>query len=415
MDDESGSTERVDGSEAGAATQVKTGSSPRRQAVFLAGASIVLAVGVFLGYLLAYTASQGGLSGGLGAMFLGLAMAAIIGLTMALGVVATAFRRSRRIGTGALAVAGILVAGVLAGSALTPALDLEYRVPVTLEAHGTASARLDGGVAFTAIEPGYATCWSEPGSDTMTRMEFDLGRLGPGLLRGSVSMSEAGATEAWVELRADAADDADGAYQPEWLGTGAVTKLSGQGASGLVSFQELRRHAETGSPGDVPIHTWPSTLSGSLSWACGAPLDPFASAPPSQSGVIALRLDDVEWSQPASSVNATCHYEPDGSVAYVIGNEVGLLQGLPVEVRLEGLSDRGGFLLSIRGIRRGASPGQLYFPSWDGRIHHEPDVAGNESGRASFGGLPSGVDRDVTPPIGWPLSLTGSVDWHCGT
>lgn len=411
--DEPGSTERVDGSEAGAVTPVKTESSLRRQAVPLMGASIVLAAGLFLGYLLAYTASQGGLSGGLGATLLGFAIAAAIGLITVFGLLTAAFRRSRRIGMGALAVAGILVVGVLAGLALTSVLNLGYRAPVTLEAHGTASTRLEGGVAFTAIEPGYATCWSEPGSDTMTSLELDLGLLGRGLLRGSVSMSEAGATEAWVELRADAADDAEGAYQPEWSGTGTVTELSEQGLTGRVSFQELRPHTDTGSRGDASNGPWPSTLSGSLSWACGAPLDPFATAPPSQSGDVGLRLADLDWSQPSSSANATCHFEPDGSVGYVIGSEVGLLQGLPVEVRLEGLSDHGAFLLTIRVSGKEPPPDLLYFPNWDGRIHHEQDVAGNARGSARFSELPSGVDPDVTPPEGWPLSLTGFVDWHC--
>jgi hypothetical protein len=414
MDDNSERAEASGGIRPGAAAQGNTGSSRRRRAVLLTGASIVLAVGLFLGFVLAYTASQGGMAGALGALFFSFAIAAGIGLTVVFGLIAAAFRRSRRIGTGALAVAGILVAGVLAGFALTPVLGLEYREPVTREARGTASARLDGGVAFTPVEPGYATCRSEPGSDTMSSMELDLGRLGSGLLRGSVSISEAGSAEAWVELRVDAADDAEGVFQPEWLGTSEMTQLSERGTSGRVSFQKLRRGTETASRGDAANDPWPSTLSGSLSWACEATLDPFATAPPSQSGSVGLRLDGVDWSQPPLRAKATCEFEPDGSVAYVTGSHVGLLQGLPVDVNLDGLSDREGFLFSIRLSGKDPPPGQRYIPNWDGRIRHERDVTGNASGRASFSDLRTGVDPDVTPPQGWPLSLTGSVDWSCG-
>lgn len=253
----------------GAARQGDTALSLKRRAMLLMGASIVLAVGLFLGYLLAYTASQGGVSGGLGATLLFIAYAAVIGLLAVLGLVAATFARSRRFGTGALAAAGILVIGALAGFAVTPELDLGYHEPITLRARGIANAQLDGNVAFIPREPGRATCRSEPGGDTMSNVELDLGHLGPGLLHGSVSVSEAGSSEAWVELRADSADDVDGVYQPEWIGTGEVTDLGERGTSGRVAFQDLRPGSETRPRSPAEIEDWPATLSGSLSWVCG--------------------------------------------------------------------------------------------------------------------------------------------------
>lgn len=413
MDDRSGQAEAADPIRPGAAVHGATGSTRRRQFVLLTGTAIVLAVGLYFGYVLAYTASQGGLSAGLGALLLGYAIAAVIGLIAVFGVVAAAFRVSRRIGPGALAVAGLLTVGVLAGFTLTPVLGLGYREAATLEARGTASARLQGGAALSPMEPGYATCRSEPGSDTMTRIDLDLGRLPTGLLRGSVSISEAGPAEAWVELRVDASDDAEGAFQPEWLGTGEVAGLDERGMSGRVSFQTMFRTTESGTRGDAASDAWPATLSGSLSWACEPPLDPFATAPPARSGLVELHLDGVDWSPPLSGANATCDFEPQGSVAYVVANEVGRLQGLPVEVRLEGLSNPRGFLLSIHLSGKDPPPGQLYIPNWDGHIHRERDAAGNASGRVSFSDLDTGVDPDVTPPKGWPRSLTGSVGWNC--
>lgn len=268
MDDRPEESNAVSDTGPGEESNGNTKSSRRRRVVLLTGASLALAVGFYFGYVLAYTGNQGGFAGGIGVMVLGLMLVVAIGLTLVVGLIATAFRRSRGFGKGTVVAAGILVVGVLAGFALTPVLGLEYREPVTLLARGTASARFDGDGAFAVAEPGSAKCRSEPGADSMTSMEIDLGRIENGRLRGSVSISEPGTTEAWVELRVDSVADVDGVFQPEWLGTSEVTELEAQGASGRVSFEELRRGTETGPPPDAASDPWPSTLSGSLSWAC---------------------------------------------------------------------------------------------------------------------------------------------------
>jgi hypothetical protein len=163
MDDRSEMNEAI---EPGTAAQGNTGSSRRRQAVLLLAVSIVLAVGVYLGHELAYIGSQGGIGGALGAVLFGFVIAAVIGLILVFALIAAVFGRSGRTSAGAVAVAGLLVVGILAGLALTPVLGLEYRVeplyerpdpaatpaPFWREFPATLKAHIDETTACSALQ-----------------------------------------------------------------------------------------------------------------------------------------------------------------------------------------------------------------------------------------------------------------------
>jgi hypothetical protein len=161
-----------------------------------------------------------------------------------------------------------------------------------LEARGITHIQMPAGTSpFAARVGGEARCRSGPDSRAVAGVTaLDLGELGSGTLRATVGLPSQGSGTATAEMFIDGGDLPDGSFQPFWSGPANVTESGGQGATGSLTFQDLRLEAdpgaakagETGPPADTG--GWPASLSGTLSWSCGPWADPAASlVPPSPS------------------------------------------------------------------------------------------------------------------------------------
>ena len=152
--------------------------------------------------------------------------------------------------------------------------------PVVLEADGATTDEIVAGrMTFVAKDGGRATCRSLPDSREVGDVTaLELGELGPGTLRATLGL--AGPS---LEVFVDGGDLPDGSFQPFWTGPVAVTPPPAEGGRGMAVFTQLRLEADPGSkPGSSPAGTgdWPDTLSGTISWLCGAWDVPDASGAP---------------------------------------------------------------------------------------------------------------------------------------
>jgi len=235
-------------------------------------------VGVLAGRAIAYEGSVGGLAGVLGAGILSFFLiVAVVGLAL-VGLIATKIRHghvSRPIGT-LLAAAGLLATGALGGHATAAAFGGLYHEPVVLEATGATRFDMQAvAVPFVARDGGRAVCRSVPDGRTVADVTaLELGELGSGTLRATLSLpaqaSDGAAAEFWI----DGGDLSDGSIQPFWRGSVQVTEIGADGASGKLIFASLERENGAEKPiSESPAPTsaapgWPSTISGLLSWSC---------------------------------------------------------------------------------------------------------------------------------------------------
>ena len=141
-------------------------------------AVVVLGVGGFLGFQVAYQSSLGGLGGALGAAFLGMATGALALVALLVGV-GNALRpagRGRVASNYAFAAAGLLLAGAAVGYVVVRVFDLGYHAPVVLQARGEASVTLDGVAGFEPRDAGRADCQSvADGTDVERVVALSLG------------------------------------------------------------------------------------------------------------------------------------------------------------------------------------------------------------------------------------------------
>lgn len=259
-------------------------------ALVVAGACMV---GVLAGRAIAYQGSLGGFSA-IGAAVLALfVIVAVVGLAL-IGLIATKFRRghvSGAIGT-LLAAASLLAVGALGGNATAAAFGGLYREPVLLAAPGQTRVELQAGaIPFVARDGGQADCRSVPDSQAVADITaLDLGELGSGTLRATISLPAQAADGATVELFIDGGDLPEGSMQPSWSGPVQVTELGAGGASGKLTFTSLGLANPASKPdpaSSVPTSAapgWPTTISGSLSWTCqpwATPLPGSVAPPPS--------------------------------------------------------------------------------------------------------------------------------------
>lgn len=157
--------------------------------------------------------------------------------------------------------------------------------PVVLDASGTITADVTAaGMTFQANADGPANCRSQPDSLAVSDVTgLELGELGPGTLRAQIWLPIAPGPAA-LEVFIDAGDLGEGSFQPFWSGSGGVTGGTAGRTSGTASLGELKLEADAGSkPGSAPlpgVTDWPASISGTISWSCGAWIVPIVNASP---------------------------------------------------------------------------------------------------------------------------------------
>lgn len=248
------------------------------RAVALIVAVIAGVGGVLAGRAIANLWGVGGLGINDGAVLLILVVMAVVGLAL-IGLIATAIRHgqvSLAIGT-ILATSGLLAAGTFGGNATTAATGgLRPPAPVVLESAGEASLTMPAGVPpFAAHDHGRATCSSVPDGRTVgTVTALELGKLGSGTLRATLTLPAQASSAATAEFWIDGADVPEGWTQPFWTGSVLVTGLGPGQASGRLNFAGLARETDPnvlkgGSPAPTSaVSNWPVTITGVVSWTC---------------------------------------------------------------------------------------------------------------------------------------------------
>jgi hypothetical protein len=249
-------------------------STPSRSSI-VTPVPIVVAIaavvaGVVAGREIAYERSMPGLGGALGGIIPIFFLVVVAGGLGLVGLVAIAIRHGRvspAIAT-LLAASGLLVTGAFGGAATAAATGSLYHEPIVLEASGTSTFALDATtLPFIVRQGGLASCRSDPDGRTVVDVTaLGLGELGPGTLRGFVALPVAATEPASAEFFIDAGDLPEGATPPSWTGRGLVSGISADHASGRFAFDGLSQHVDDKMP--APASTWPSTISGELSWTC---------------------------------------------------------------------------------------------------------------------------------------------------
>jgi hypothetical protein len=399
--------------------------SPARGARWPSLAALVVAgVGAFLGYQVAYQSSLGGLGGALGAAYLTMAIGALVVVAGVIGI-ANALRPQGRGGVASrysFAAAGLLIAGAAGGYVAVPVFDLGYREPIRLEARGEASVALDGVAGFEPRVGGRADCQSvADGTDVERVVALSLGDLNGGLLRADIALPVAGVSSGYISLFIDAATLPSGSVSPTWEQAAPEVDSASSGASGGIRFDgaRLRTEPEIGAA----TGSWPTTLSGTLTWSCGEWFAPDASAPTPVIAHVTLDLSGADW-RAASGAQGTCEFEADRSVWTVTATDAGLLRGEPLSLNLDlGGDPRAGdevhLWLSIHlatpsgaaslplGALVAATSGRTI--SWTDLVTIEEIADLGLRGRLAFNEMP----METTPDSAWPSNLSGELSWEC--
>ena len=199
-----------------------------------------------------------------------------IGGLVLVGLIALAVRRGDMTFpiSAMLVAAGTLAAGAVGGTVSASATGGTYIAPVILEAPGRMTLAMPGPVQFVAGTEASARCASTPDGRTVADVVgLDLGELGPGTLRGTISLPGQASGEASASFFIDAGDLPDGSSQPSWSGPVRMSELGLDGRSGKLTFSNLGRDPDAAlKPGSsappASSGTFPDALSGTITWAC---------------------------------------------------------------------------------------------------------------------------------------------------
>jgi len=379
--------------------------APRRRILWPWLAALVpLGVGAYLGYQVAYQASVGGFGGSMGAAFLAYGIAGLVLIVVLLGILVglRPAGRGRSAGRYAFVAAGLIAVGGVGGYAAVPVFDLGYHPPVVLGARAEASITLEGVEAFEPRAGGRADCWSvADGTDVHEVVALSLGELNGNVLRADIFLPAAEMPRGSISVFVEASRLPEGSVPPMWDTDDVRVDAPGDGAMGSLTFDAvpLRVDSEMGAP----TGSWPTVLSGEISWTCRAWVADSATPPPASAGRITLDLNGVAWSSTANAAG-TCDYEADSSVANLVSERVGELQGAPVTLSLGLLGDpRQGDDVDLMLSVHIAEPSQgssvplaalLAATSgrgiqWAGLVTIEQIADGGGSGRLTFSDLPN--------------------------
>ncbi len=232
-------------------------------------------VGVGLGFV-AGDALSPRHGGGFTALLFGLIVylvgGVVIGL-MSIGLVAIGFRHGHASGAikTVFVAAGFLAIGAIGGVATARIAASLYTPPIELMAYAWTTAELDAtSIPFVPLERGPAECRSMPDSRVVAWiMGLDLGELGPGTVRGWVTLDQDNPGMAHVELIVGGEDLPEGSFQPFWIGWAEIVERTSDGSTGRIRFENLL--LQTGPDTSTgPKIAWDAALSGTIKWRCQA-------------------------------------------------------------------------------------------------------------------------------------------------
>ncbi len=243
---------------------------------------ISLGIGSFLGYLVAFSQTESGISGLYGrAVVLTLfSLAVIVAVLIGIGNLFRRERRGRPAAIAAFAVAGLLLAGAGTGYAAVPVFDFGYREPVG-EYEPAPVHVVSGAMTLTLKDPGWAIADVDGRLSCALRADGSIqvsadraGRLQGKPISASFDLN-AGATQGGtVDLLLVVNTGAPSAYRLApaaattgngfitWVGPAMIAEVSPYGFDGLVAFAEVPVTGE-------PPAGWPQALSGEARWTCG--------------------------------------------------------------------------------------------------------------------------------------------------
>jgi hypothetical protein len=239
---------------------------------------VVLVVGGFLGYEIAYGIglhdSYG--FGWIAVVFLvGTAVAILALFAVIGGIAALVPDRGGRPTMRVVTVAAVtLVVGLGIGGAIDALVRLGHHDPVKFAGAGTLSVTLDRLDGFAGRGDVAAHCSSGWDSTLVARIEADsVGRVRAGTVDATVILLPEGSSDGrpvvYVSVRpADTNKNA----APTWYGAGDVVERIDGDRRGRIAFT-----GATLTSGDESMprpEGWPVSLSGSVSWSC----DPMSSA-----------------------------------------------------------------------------------------------------------------------------------------
>lgn len=252
------------------------GSRPSR-AGQIAGVGVAIGcgvVGIGLGIAAgdALSSRHGGGFAVMGALLIGYLVGGVVIGLVSIGLVALRFRHGHASGAikTVFAAAGFLAMGAIGGAATARIAESLYVPPRELMADAWTAAELDAtSIPFVPLERGLAECRSMPDSRVVESITgFDLGELGPGTIRGTVSLDQNDPGTAHIELLVDGADLGEGAFQPFWIGQAEIVERTSDGSIGRILFENLLLQTNPDLP--APKIAWDAALSGRIDWRCQA-------------------------------------------------------------------------------------------------------------------------------------------------
>jgi len=158
--------------------------------------------------------------------------------------------------------------------------------PVVLDAAAVTQADLKGGtLPFVSKDGGAGTCTSWPDTRRVESVySSDLGKLGTGTMRATLTIPMGGSGLTTAELWIDGANIPEGVFQPFWTGSARITESGAGAVSGTMTFSALKLEVDAvlkpGQSAPAEVADWPATLSGAISWECGPWATPMSSGPP---------------------------------------------------------------------------------------------------------------------------------------
>jgi hypothetical protein len=259
-----------------------------------------------------------------------------------------------------------------------------------------------------------------------TRASAGCDSIPDGQAVGSVHAAQAGALQGQTLIVYLFLDPSQGSRVQIDLASGGSVQWSG--AATVSDADDLRTHgratftltaafggerpAEGSPPATASVSPWPATLTGALSWSCGAWIDPKATPVAPVAGTFTLVTPGVTWTPPSPGATVTCD---SGGVTGPVGSLSGY--GFTATLSLDGAQLAGHVNLAIRMDMPGDKnlpPGMQFLPSWNGDVRVTVLDSGARSGTVTFIDLPSGVDPQAGPaPTGFPRTLTGTLTWRC--
>lgn len=229
-----------------------------------------VALGAFLGYLIADSLMMTSGLAILGTLFIGAVIVAILFVVVivAAAVALQPDRRGRPAARAVILSGVLLLVGVGVGWAMTPVLGLGYRPAIESESTGTMNLSLDGLAGFESDGDAAASCRSVPNSEAVAYVTANaLGSVPTGTVTASLIMQPLDSPDGRPTFAIGVTPAVKGEdAAPNWQGSGDLEPIERERA-GRITFTGAA--LVPGETGNLP-RGWPAELSGILSWSCDA-------------------------------------------------------------------------------------------------------------------------------------------------